>query len=84
MNGDSNPDPPDPPPYGADEASLKLCTKLSLEDMGTGSHNVDVEALEGGQGRDAYKSAKLMNAASIRRINQLFRDDFDLFGYDRL
>lgn len=60
-----------------------LCRRLEIEDAATGNINVssppDAEAAKG-----PIRYASRMSRASISKINSLFREDFDLFGYDRL
>lgn len=55
-----------------------LCKHVKINPSTTDSDNVDVSPITDGQG---YKSIHSMSRASIDRINQLFRKDFDLFGY---
>ena len=62
----------------------ELCVRIYVEPLEKINDNVDVEPIRLGPGSDNYKSAKLMNSASISRINDLFRADFDLFGYERI
>lgn len=59
----------------------RLCGHIGITVTSRENANVDVNpALTGAN----YKSAGLMSAASIARINELFREDFELFGYERL
>lgn len=58
-----------------------LCLRLGIESPGSANDNVDVEpATSSG----TYKSTGLMSRSSMDRINRLFRQDFDLFGYTLL
>jgi hypothetical protein len=59
----------------------RLCSRIGITVTNRQNANVDVDPAHTG---GAYKSAGLMSAASIARINELFREDFDLFGYQRL
>ncbi|HTW83798.1 MAG TPA: sulfotransferase family 2 domain-containing protein [Candidatus Sulfotelmatobacter sp.] len=56
-----------------------LCRRLGIPIPERTSANVDVAPFPLRPGD--YKYTSRMNSASIRRINELFRDDFELLGY---
>ncbi len=58
-----------------------LCLQLGIELPGSGNDNVNVEPTTSNA---TYKSNGLMSSVSIGRINELFRQDFELFGYTLL
>ena len=57
---------------------VELCAKLSIESSSKQNANVDSTAQAG-----SYKYLSCMNGASISKINALFADDFEIFGYTR-
>jgi hypothetical protein len=59
-----------------------LCARLNIEVSST--ENDNVHTLQQQPVEVPYRSAHLMNPRSVARINELFRDDFELFGYERL
>ena len=61
---------------------IRLCRTFDIGDAGTANENVTVDPSR--TGRFGYKYPHLMNARSIARIEQLFREDFSLFGYERV
>lgn len=48
--------------------------------------NANVADLEGSAANNpfGYRYVDRMNSESIKKINRIFKDDFDLFGYERL
>jgi hypothetical protein len=59
-----------------------LCQRLDIQDAGEGNANFSAAASGSTPGSPRYASR--MNRASLSKINTLFQDDFDLFGYDIL
>jgi hypothetical protein len=58
-----------------------LCSRLGIEVASRANDNVEVDPMQTGAD---YKFAGLMSAASIARINELFREDFEFFDYRQL
>jgi len=61
----------------------ELLRRLDIQDAAAGNANVSETANDGGAlGSSRYASR--MSRASISKINALFRDDFEIFGYEPL
>lgn len=65
-----------------EEDFAHLCRWLGVEPDHAANANVDASDAELSSGD--YRHAAKMCSASIRRIEELFAADFDLFGYERL
>jgi hypothetical protein len=61
-----------------------LCSKIGAVSGKRINENVANEISEGANNPNSYKYLHLMNKSSIRKINQLFETDFQLFGYEKL
>lgn len=62
----------------------KLCAILGIDEPERTSHNVS-NVISGKPGSQfGYRYPHLMNRSSIEKINRLFKDDFELFGYEML
>jgi len=59
-----------------------LCQRLDIHDADEGNVNITPTTGGGTPGSPRYTSR--MSRASISKINTLFQDDFDLFGYEIL
>ena len=59
-----------------------LCQRLDIQDAGEGNANFFAAANGTTPGSPSYASR--MSRASTSKINTLFRDEFDLFGYNIL
>jgi hypothetical protein len=59
-----------------------LCSMIGVVCGEKINENVANERLADENKPNSYKYLSLMSAASIRKINQLFKVDFDLFGYE--
>lgn len=59
-----------------------LCQRIEIQDAEEGNANVSNSTSGGTPGSPHY--ASLMSRASLSKINTLFKDDFELFGYDTL
>jgi len=59
-----------------------LCKKLDVEPAAMKNANVKTDPALAGEG--GYKYTQHMNPASIAKINALFKEDFDYFGYRKL
>jgi hypothetical protein len=62
---------------------LTLCSRLQIQPASSMNANVDVDIEPAADGAK-YKSSRLMSRNSVNRINELFRQDFELFGYEML
>lgn len=60
----------------------KLCSLIGVVCGEKTNENVTNEVPEGENNRSGYKYLDMMSNASIRKINHLFKMDFDLFGYE--
>lgn len=59
----------------------RLCTSLGVEPDSNVNVNVDASDSEFAGNKHGYRYVDRMSSAARRRINELFRDDFELFGY---
>lgn len=59
-----------------------LCSILGIDEPEKINHNVSNSTSERSGDRPGYRYLHLMNRSSIEKINRLFRDDFELFGYE--
>jgi hypothetical protein len=66
--------------FGQDFAAL--CQRPDNQDAVEGNANVSAAASGSAPGSPRYVSR--MSRSSLPKINTLFQDDFDLFGYDTL
>jgi hypothetical protein len=59
-----------------------LCSILGIDEPERINRNVSSSTSERSSDRTGYRYLHLMNRSSIEKINRLFSDDFELFGYD--
>ena len=59
-----------------------LCSILGIDEPEKASRNVSNATSEKCSNRFGYRYLHLMNRRSIQKINYLFKEDFELFGYD--
>jgi hypothetical protein len=62
----------------------RLCERLGIEVEDRVNANLSAPADELEGDRRGYRYIDRMNAGSRRRINELFAEDFELFGYERV
>ncbi len=61
-----------------------MCDTLGVESTGDANANVDAADHELAGDTRGYRYAGRMSSSARRRVNELFADDFELFGYERL
>jgi len=62
----------------------RLCERLGIDIESRVNENVDADEAEIAGDERGYRYVDRMSSAARRRINELFRDDFELFGYERV
>ena len=62
----------------------RMCDALGVESMSDSNANVDASEDELAGDARGYRYVDRMSSRARRRVNELFSDDFDLFGYERL
>ena len=62
----------------------RMCNALGVESTSDANANVDAPENELAGDMRGYRYADRMSSRARRRVNELFRDDFELFGYERL
>jgi len=59
-----------------------LCSTLGITEPEKVNHNLSETPTHRGPSQSGYRYLQLMNPASVDKINQLFKEDFELFGYE--
>jgi hypothetical protein len=61
-----------------------LLSKIGVDEITPGNANVSPVSNDSGDNPQRYRYVHLMSRASIEKINDLFADDFSLFGYAQI